>query len=279
MASRQKSKPTSRKTHKKQCPRSTKLVSLSPGQTPAEWRELALRNVKALQAQSADRPDRESRHKFLAEYHPQLLANLPYFSFSKSLPMDDEILAATAAATLTFQERMRPTDALEELAFSQALIAHARAAWLAHVVTKQSDAKSLAIVSEAADRAAGTFTRLMRAIREHRKPANSTTSLQIAQANVAGQQIVQNIQAREDSKNHGEQTGIHGNRATAPKVISAIEQGPAVAPSRDSANTALVEKHGTDNTVGEIPCRDERVQARSKIGRRRRAAKINSCDD
>jgi hypothetical protein len=155
--------------------------------------EIAQHSPAPLQLPASNKSEQDSKSQFLAAFHPQLLGNLPYFFLAKSMSMGGELLEAAAPAVLAFQERMCPTDALEELALSQALITHARAAWLATLATKQTDAQSVAIVNEAADRASGTFARLMRAIREHRKPTNPTTTVSIGQANVAGEQVVQNM--------------------------------------------------------------------------------------
>ena len=107
--------------------------------------------------------------------------------------LPQELAESTALATLTFQEEMCPRDALERLALSQMLLVHGRVAWLSKLLPAQADAGSLGVVSEACERALGSFLRLMRAFREYREPKNSSTTVSIGQANVAGQQVVQNL--------------------------------------------------------------------------------------
>jgi hypothetical protein len=68
---------------------------------------------------ASNKSERDSKSQFLAAFHPQLLGNVPYFSLSKSMSLTGDLLEAAAPALLAFQERMRPMDALEELALTR----------------------------------------------------------------------------------------------------------------------------------------------------------------
>jgi hypothetical protein len=244
MAKRRKSKSSSRKTCKPSGVRHRKNRSLEIfSQTNGGHLEIAHGGLAPAQLPASNKSEQDSKSQFLAAFHPQLLGNVAYFCLSKSMSLTGDLLEAAAPAVLAFQERMRPTDALEELALSQALITHARAAWLSTLAIKQTNAQSLAVMNEAADRASSTFARLMRAIREHRKPTNPSTTVSIAQANVAAQQIVQNIPGQESQKNHDEQTGIPGEQATVTASVQAIDEGIAVAPNGHQTNEAVDKKH------------------------------------
>lgn len=101
------------------------------------------------------------------------------------------------AAILSFQKQMHPKDGLERLALSQILMAHARTAWLTKLLAAETEATTLAVISEAAERASGTFARLTRAIAEYRQPKTSHATVSIGQANLAGQEVIQKVERQE----------------------------------------------------------------------------------
>jgi hypothetical protein len=280
MTKRRKSKSHSRKIRcTTKSPRRKNRVFQATGSTKIDVREIEHRNSEPTQLPSPNETDQDPKSQFLAAFHPQLLGNVAYFCAAKSMSMTGDLLEAAAPAVLAFQERMRPMDALEELALNQALISHARAAWLSVLATKQTNAQSLAIINEAADRASSTFVRLTRAIREHRKPTNPSTTVSIGQANVAGQQIVQNIQEHESHKNHDEQTGIPSDQATVAEVVPVIHEGIEITSIGHPANATVDAKYGAPKPGGKGPGRDECVEARRKVSQGHRAAKIGKEDN
>src|ERR1017187_1643761 len=95
--------------------------------------------------------------QLLERAQPVTLASAAYIQFSGEMGLPQELAEATGPATLTFQEEMRPRDALERLALSQILLVHGRVAWLSKLLPAQADAESLGIVSEACERTLGSF--------------------------------------------------------------------------------------------------------------------------
>jgi hypothetical protein len=93
-----------------------------------------------------------------------------------------------------FVKGMKPRDPLEKLALEQLLLNHVRTLSLCQQACAQTSPEMIKILNEAADRASGAFRRLMAAFSEYRKPRQSIVA--IGQANVASQQIVQNVDAQ-----------------------------------------------------------------------------------
>ncbi len=90
-------------------------------------------------------------------------------------------------------EGMAPRDAAEEMLIAQMLFAHARAMRLTAMANNRSDLKSVRVLHEYADRASNTYRRLMLALAEYRRPPRAGgTFTAIKQANIAGQQVIQN---------------------------------------------------------------------------------------
>jgi hypothetical protein len=172
--------------------------------------------------------------------------------------MPVELGDASWQAPLQFQQQMRAKDALERLAHTQILMAHARTAWLTKLATRQTDMKALAVILEACDRASSTFVKLMRATAEYRQPKTPPTTVSIGQANVAHQQLVQNIQGKEGKRiENDEQTQI--GPAIDTEAVSAITKGLEIPEGRNPAHTTLDEKHGAKECRGKGQGRQERI--------------------
>lgn len=153
------------------------------GEQPAGAHGLARRNTESLQLPPSGN---DAKDRALAEGHPDLQAEGAYVHLAnKMCPPQEQLLEAAASATLSFQKQMRPKDALERLALTQALMAHGRVAWLTKLATSQTDVPSLVTINEACELASGTFVRLMRPIGEYRRPTNSGPAISIGQANLA----------------------------------------------------------------------------------------------
>jgi hypothetical protein len=218
--------------------------------------------------------------QLLERAHPVALASAAYIHFSGQMGLPQELAEATGPATLTFPEEMRPRDALERLALSQMLLVHGRVAWLSKLLPAQSDAASLGIISEACERTLGSFIRLMRAIREHREPKNSSTTVSIGQANVAGQQVVQNLMKEERREKNDEQTRImRETGAASPPPLPANEGRIALPADRHSTKPAVDKKHGSKNGRRKGAGSDECSPSRPTISRRHCAAKGREKDD
>jgi len=202
---------------------------------------------------------------------PDFVGIPAYLRLSLKMSLPEAMVDAVGPGAISFVEEMQPKDPLERLAFSQLLLAYSRTVWLTRLMAGQTDPDSLQVVSEACERAAGTFGRLMRATSEYRSPAGPTTTVSIGQANVAAQQIVQNTH-REAKKRDG-RTGIGSAKAVTAATLRPHREGKALAPSCNPKNTTVAAEYGPQDGSGKSPNRDERVQARRAVRFYRRNAK------
>jgi hypothetical protein len=283
MASSARSKTPSRKIRKLRKPTiSPRRRNPAPQLTsPAEPGAQKLARRSSGQLQPPSRRDQKSMSLILEKLHPELLGDLSYHFLSRAMSLTGEHLEAAVPSALSFQEQMQPKDGLERLALTQALLAHARAAWLTKLLTSQMSAQSLAIISEACERASGTFGRLMRAIAEYRRPPSSSATVSIGQANLAHQQVVQNIQKQElQGKNDDERTKIttKGAAVTA-EVLSADAEGAGVAADLHPTNAPMEEEHRTSNAGRKSPSQDKRTKTRRALRRSRRPQATDEDND
>ncbi len=252
------------------------LDSRQPGN-----QKLARRGSGPLQLPPSGRSAQDSRTNILATVHPDSLADVAYLHLSNKMALGQEQLEMAVPAVLSFQRQMRPKDALERLALTQALMAHGRVAWLTKLATSQTNVHALATINESCERASGTFVRLMRAIGEYRQPRDSSATVSIGQANLAHQQIVQNIQKQEARQegNVDERTRIRANKAAASaEAISAVQERVAITPNRHLANPAVDEEHRPQEPGRKGSHQHERAQTWRKVRRHRQAAKTNESD-
>ncbi|MCC7349404.1 MAG: hypothetical protein IT446_02445 [Phycisphaerales bacterium] len=155
-----------------------------------------------------------------------------------------------AQAALVFVEAMmesiRPRNAIEEMLVLQMAWTHARLGNLSSLAGRQASVEAAKMIHEAADRAANTFRRQMLALADYRRPARSDAFVAIKQANVAQQQVVQNVE------NPNFQT-------IATSGVDAGAAGP-VAATR-SARQALAIQHRPKDGGGQGKDKDERMEA------------------
>ncbi len=105
---------------------------------------------------------------------------------------EKEFFAALSDSHAEFVHQMQPRDLLEKLALEQLMLHHARVLRLSQQACCQSDPEPAKLLHEACDGASGSFRRLMTAINENRRPRQKA-AIAIDQANVANQQVVQNV--------------------------------------------------------------------------------------
>jgi hypothetical protein len=216
----------------------------------------------------------------LAKFHPDLLGDLAYTSLTDSVFKGGEFSDASWFAPLEFQKQMRPKDPLERIALTQALLAHSRATWLTKLATTQSDMLAVRIACEAADRSSCTFARLLRAIGEYRQPSNASPTVSIGQANVAHQQVVQNIQQQVSPEEKlDELTRIKNRGAIDAEIVSAVTEGTKIATGDNSADQTVDKKHGAKKSERKTASLDERVQTRRAVRGHRRTAKTGKAND
>jgi hypothetical protein len=238
------------------------------------------RNQIAVQSQASisDVADQVSARAMMERFHPNFVGNLAYMSMCEGMGITGDFLEAAVPSLIDFQEQMHPTDPLLALALTQALIAHGRAAWLAKLAAAQTNPKSLCLISEASGRASHTFARLMNAILQYRRPA-ATTTVSIAQANLAGQQVVQNVLNQED-QNHSDQTRIgQSGPASTTAALSPDGERPALVALNHQKDAAVEEKHRPTNVVGKVTRRDERAKARRAVSCKNRVPQADEGND
>ena len=114
-----------------------------------------------------------------------------------------------------------------------------------------------------------------------RESKNSSTTVSIGQANVAGQQVVQNLMKEERrEKDNDEQTRImRETRAASPPPLPANEGRIALPADRHSTKPAVDKKHGSKNRRRKGTSSDECSPSRPTISRRHCAAKGREKDD
>lgn len=130
-------------------------------------------------------------------------------------------------------DRMAPRDPAEEMLVAQMLFAHARAMHLSQLATRQTDAEAVRIANEYADRASNTYRKLLLALAEYRRPARSIEALTVvAQANIAGEQVVQNhAQIATNELGSAPPRDARRSRAAVEAAVSALVDGIGFAPS------------------------------------------------
>jgi len=157
-------------------------------------------------------------------------------------------------------ERMGPQDPLEEMLIQQAVLAHARVLHLTEYANRQERLEAVKVAHEYADRASNTYRRHMLALAEYRRPPRPGDSFTaIRQANIAGQQVVQNGEIRAS----GNATNEQGSEpARAPQALPAEPGGAGIFAGLCTPREAVGAIHGAAYRRGEVPKPDERLEAR-----------------
>lgn len=109
------------------------------------------------------------------------------------------VLAAARDSIAEFVHKMRPRDPLEKITLEQLIVNHARVLRLSQQACSQTDPEPAKLFHEACDGASGSFRRLMTAFNENRRPQQKA-AIAIDQANVANQQVVQNLKPHRRKK-------------------------------------------------------------------------------
>jgi hypothetical protein len=175
---------------------------------------------------------------------PDFVGNAAYLLLADKMALGPELLEAAGLGAISFQEHMEASDGLERLAISQILVTNARVMWLSKLLTEQTNTKTLATISAAIDGGVSTFTRLMRTLDEYHRPRIANTTVSIGQANVAGNQLVQNIQNQEPTVKHGNQTKTATDRTPiGAEAVPANTRGIAFTPNSHPTNATVDKKH------------------------------------
>jgi hypothetical protein len=203
--------------------------------------------------------------------HPNILGNLAYWQLSKSMGMSGEHLENALAASTYMELETRAKNGIERIALSQMVLAQGRTAWLSELATRQTQPKSLAVVLEACERASSTFARLMRVFHECRQPRSpvTTVSIGVGQANLAAQQVVQNVENQTVNGNTDKQTRIQKGEVIDAEVIPSVKARTTVAEGGSEEKSTMEMEHRPKNLRRKESSRDELVGSRRKVHRPR----------
>ncbi len=152
---------------------------------------------------------------------------------------------------------------------AQLLFTHSRITRLTYLANQQDSPKSIAILNEYADRATNTYRRQMLALAEYRKPPRQGDTIAfVNQANIAGQQVVQNG-GRADEKSTNEQgcnafngPQRHGNQPA--EGIPALSERVGVASKLGVTSEAMAEGVRASDGCRETPIQSERMETRGE---------------
>jgi hypothetical protein len=133
------------------------------------------------------------------------------------------------------RESVKPRDALEEMLVVQMAWTHARLARLSAIAHNQEHRGNVQVIHDACDQAANTFRRQMLALAEYRRPAAQAGSfVAIRQANVANQQVVQNVEAqspnRSPSPKKDGRSNEQGSARAGTAALPAVAGGAPIPP-------------------------------------------------
>jgi hypothetical protein len=157
----------------------------------------------------------------------------------------------------SIRESVQPRDAIEEMLVVQMAWAHARLARLSAIAHNQEQRGNVQVVHDACDRAANTFRRQMLALAEYRRPPQSNNFMAIRQANLANQQVVQNVQGP-NLKNERPSN----EQGSAPATLPPVAEGFEVPPLGRSKESAVAVQQRSENPGRQRSSEDERAEAR-----------------
>jgi hypothetical protein len=198
-----------------------------------------------------------------------------------------EVLLATADSYLTeIFDGMTPAgrtlDPLEEMLVTQCVLLHARFIEISRTAAVQPNPKWFATMNEACDRVANQFRRAMQTLSDYRNPR--TTMFVKGQANVAGQQVVQNTQNNNpNSISENQESGNELETVHESKALPVVAGGQEIAGGSGQGNGSEVPSVGVEhrpaNGRGKGRVRAQQSKARSVQPRSRRNAKSGSGAD
>jgi hypothetical protein len=155
------------------------------------------------------------------------------------------------------RESVQPRDAIEEMLVVQMAWTHARLARLSAIAQDQQQRRNVQVVHDACDRAANTFRRQMLTLADYRRPAQPSNFVAIAQANLANQQVVQNV---EGANRQNENTS--NEQRSAPTALPPVTQGSDFPSCDGGAKQAVAAEHRPQDGGGEGPIQAQRHEAR-----------------
>jgi hypothetical protein len=154
---------------------------------------------------------------------------------------------------------MQPRDAIEEMLVIQMAWAHARLARLTRLAADQTSTANVRVLNDACDRASNTFRRMVQALGDYRGPSQRTF-VAIKQANVANQQVVQNVENQNTSPDF-KKPAASNEQGSAAALQPLVERAPI--PAGDCPEKqAVAAEHRPQDGGGQGPVETERDAAR-----------------
>jgi hypothetical protein len=173
---------------------------------------------------------------------------------------DNQVALRSAEAFVAaLKESMQPRDALEEMLVLQMAWTHARIANLSRIAPRQTDANNVRVVNDACDRAANTFRRMMLALAEYRRPPRADHFVAIKQANVANQQVVQNVASPNQAPDCKRPNA--SNEQGSPSPLPTLESRAAVPAAVGGKKQALADELRPADGRGQGSVQAERDEA------------------
>ena len=176
----------------------------------------------------------------------------------------DSEATATRSAELfveAIRESVQPRDALEEMLVVQMAWTHARLARLSAIAHNQEQRGAVQVVNDACDRAANTFRRQMLALAAYRQPSQPGSFVAIRQANVANQQVVQNVDSQKPSPEI-EKHSTSNEQGSAPPALPPVAERIELPAGGGAEKQAVAAKHRPQNGGGQGAIQAERNEAR-----------------
>lgn len=141
---------------------------------------------------------REEEKAYARSIHGSLLAGVVYRDQMRFV-VDGSTYEETALDYAEdFVDRVGPQNALEAILAAELLWSHTRAAALSIRACRETGPQRLRTINQAADGASNTSRKLVRALTDCRRPRRGGDTF-INQANLAGQQVVNNEQPAKES--------------------------------------------------------------------------------
>ncbi len=161
------------------------------------------------------------------------------------------------------RESVQPRDAVEEMMLVQLAWLHARIAKLSVLAMDQSQTNNVRVVNDACDRAANTFRRMMLALAEYRRPPQTAGFVAIKQANVANQQVVQNVENQTvASPDFRKPVASNEQGSAPPPALPAVGDGAGIPAGIGRAEQAVAVQRRPQDGEGQGPIPAERDEAR-----------------
>ena len=183
-----------------------------------------------------------------------------------------------------FLHRLSPQDPIEEILACQLLWNHGRLMKLTLIANTQSQLSALVAVNAAADTAAATTRKLVRAFDEHRQPRRGGKVYAIQQANVAEKQIVNNVTVTGAEHGHGAESPAPAENTTAPTAgapeaeVRTLSAGAVKAAGQHSAQRAVAAEYRAADGGRDGQIQSQCAAARGAVERDDRATAIHPDD-